>query len=713
MRRWARRSLAVVAAASALVMGMAGASRASAPAVVRPIPVVAAASAYADGFKIQAKTTYTLDPPGGAVHVAFDVTITNQKPDQIVGSYIRQFYLPNFGVPVLVEAAALRAVKSDGTELPVSVEPSDSPRFSIAVVDMRPDLYYPGSQSFRFTYDLPKQAPRSDGFTRLNDAYATFPMIAVGDPGLTDVEVVVPKAFEVELVGDEMAESERDGKQVFTATAIDDPLAWGVLVSARDDTKLIERTVDLGEEDVNVLGWPDDPEWADFAAEQVTDGVPVIEDLIGLEWPATSTLDLVETASPYLYGYAGWFSRFERLIEVGDELDQQVVLHELAHLWFNDGLFEGRWINEAFADQIAALAMAELGEKQPTPKQIDLGDPGRLKLNDWSDPDLQAGASDDQERYGYNASWSVLHAVVDEIGTERLAEIIQAAEAGQIAYRGPGVPEELVRTFDWRELLDLFEEIGGSAKAASLFERYVVGEDEAADFEARAAARERYAALLEAGDGWAAPTSIRLAMTDWRFDAVEGLINDATEVLATKADLLEVTADLDVADDLALQDTYEAGKDMAAVAADADEALAAARVLQSAEDAMDKGAGPLGAVGLAFADVGADLERAQAAFDKGDYAAVRAAAADVESAMDGAMVAGLVRLVGLVLLLVVSYFVRKAMRARRSRRAVEPVAEPRWSPPAPAGEAADAEALEADRAQRVGGPPDGGGEVGV
>ena len=137
-----------------------------------------------------------------------------------------------------------------------------------------------------------------------------------------------------------MRESERDGKQVFTATEIEDPDAWLVQVSARDDDELIERVVDVGEREVNVLGWPDDAEWADFAATQVEDGVPALEDLTGLDWPATYTLDVVETASPYLYGYAGWYLRNSGLIEIGDELDQQVILHELAHLWFNDSLFQ-------------------------------------------------------------------------------------------------------------------------------------------------------------------------------------------------------------------------------------------------------------------------------------------------------------------------------------------------------------------------------------
>ncbi len=108
------------------------------------------------------------------------------------------------------------------------------------------------------------------------------------------------------------------------------------------------------------------------------------------------------------------------MIEIGDELDQQVILHELAHLWFNDSLFRGRWINEAFANQAAALAMAELGEDQPQPEAIEPDDPGRLKLNDWSDPDLQAEVTEDQERYGYNTSWAVLDAIADEIGVERL-----------------------------------------------------------------------------------------------------------------------------------------------------------------------------------------------------------------------------------------------------------------------------------------------------
>ncbi len=716
------RGTAGLAAVTVLVALLPGASDA-ATAVEEQRPGRARSVARADGFRFETSATYTLDPGALAVHVALDTTITNQREG---------YYLPSFSVPVLSEATGVRAVKSDGSTLPVSIEPADSERISIADVDLQPDLLYPRSQSFRLSYDLPPEPPRSDSFTRLNAAYATFPVFALGDPGLASVEVIVPDGFEVEIVGDDMSESERDGNQVFTAAAISDPDVWSVQVSARDDEKLIEHVVDVGEEEVNVLGWPDDPDWADFAATQVEDGVPVLEDITGLPWPSSS-LKVVETASPYLYGYSGWYVRTDGLIEIGDELDQQVILHELSHLWFNDSLFEGRWINEAFAEEAAALAMADLGEEQPQPEAIRPDDPGRLKLNDWSDPDLQAEISDDQERYGYNTSWGVLDAITDEIGDQRLTDVIRAAESGQVAYRGPDDPEELARVFDWRELLDLLEELGGSEKAAGLFQRHVVSESETADFEARAVAREHYAALLEAGAGWAAPTSVRLAMADWRFDTAEELMVVATDVLATKADLLEVVDDLDVADPLELQSTFESATDLDELSAEADAALSAASSLLDATEAEADGAGPLGAVGLLFAGVDDDLEHARAAFDDGDYDASEAAASDVESTMDGAAMAGVLRLLGLLLISLLGIGAWRLLRRRRARRAearaqaaaaeaatVEAgsmpgsAAEPfAWSAAPPDPAPPEVRPSEADGAEGVGGATDGGGEAGV
>lgn len=641
--------------------------------VAESVPAAPAVVERGEGLGVDSRTTYAIDPPAGLVHVAYDVTVTNRQPDQVTGSYIRQFFLAELSVPVLSGAVNLVAAKAGGASLPVRLEGTESPHVSLAVIDLQPNLFYPSSQSVRLTYDLPRRGPRSGGFMRFNDAYATFPTLAIGDPGTTAVEVLVPEQFEVELVGGSMEESERDGLQVFSAEAISDPDAWAVVVSARDDSKLVTRTVEVSGEDVDVLGWPDDPEWADFTATQVEKGVPVLEELTGLEWPATSTLEVVETSSPYLYGYAGWYRPIDSVIEVGDELDQQVVLHELAHLWFNHRLFEGRWINEGFASEVAAQAAEQLGGDDLVPEPVAADDPGRLSLNDWSDPDLQAGVSDEQERYGYNASWTVLHEVAAEIGPEALAEVIRAADQGRPAYAGPGIPD-LRRTFDWRELLDLLAEVGGSTKAADLFERHVVSDADAEAFASRAAARERYAALVEAGDGWIPPASLRLAMTDWRFSTADELFDGAHTVLDTKAEILTVVADLDVDERLALQAAYEEGKSLPALDEEADAALAAARSLRTAEDAREEGAGPLGAVGLLLSGVDDDLSDAQRAFEEGDYDEVERRAAAVTSTMDGATAAGGMRVAALV---AVALVLAVGLRLRRARRAArEPEPEP-------------------------------------
>ena len=657
-------------------------------------------AAVTSGFRMVGKTTYTLDPAAGVVHVVFDATVTNQTPDRVTSTGRFQSYLSSITVPVLTEAVALHAAKSDGSALTVTTKASGSPRFQVAVVDLRPNVFYPSSQTLRFTYDLPRVAARSDGFTRINDAFATFPMLAVGDPGMAEVEVVIPDTFKVEIVGSDMRITTRDGQHVYTASGIADPEQWFAQVSARNDAKLNARAIDLTDGKVKVLGWPDDSAWVDFAATQVKQGVPAIEKILGLAWPSKSTLEVVETTSPYLYGYAGWYRRNDSLIEVGDDLDQQVILHELSHLWFNDTLFRDRWVNEGFANEMASLAMGRLGVTAPKPRAIDAADPGRLQLNDWSQPDLQQGGSDDQERFGYNTAWAVLSAIVDEVGQARLAAVVQQADSGRDAYQGPKEKVFDSTVFDWKGLLDLFDEVGGSHKAADLFERYVVSADDRALFAARTTARQHYAALVAAGKGWAAPKAVRLAMSGWDFTTAERGIHDASSVLATRNQVMQVARDLDVSSHLALQATYEDSTLIPELKAAADRALATARAVQSAEHARHEGAGPLGAIGLLFSPVDQHLRRADRAFDRGSYDDARAEAAKVESTMNDAPLTGVVRLLGLLLLVGVVALLRRVVRARRARRTA-------------AGPASLEAALQADGAESVGSSSDGGGEAGV
>ncbi|MGK2950509.1 MAG: hypothetical protein ACSLFP_18195 [Acidimicrobiales bacterium] len=706
------RSLALVVVTAALLLSTTSAPAAPAAPAPRTVAVPQRALAGGDGLQVESTTTYTLDLAATTVRVRYDVTLTNQSPDVVSGGFIRQRFFPEYGLGVLAEATNIVATKSDGTSLAVRTEATESPRFTLAIADLVPNLFHPNSQTLTITYDLPRLPPRSEGLTRLNEAFATFPVYGVGDPGLTTVEVRIPDHMEVELIGSEMAKSEADGTIVYRAEAIAAPEDFFVDVVARDDERLVRRAVDVADTEVVVLGWPDDPEWADFVASTVGDGVPVLADLVGIEWPGEDGLEVVETVAPYLYGYAGWFQPYANLIEVGDELDAQVILHELAHLWFNDALFAGRWINEALAEEFSTQALAELGDDPGAPAPVDPAGPGALRLNEWGEVDLQGGDTEAQEVYGYNTSWAVLRRVVDEVGLEPVAEAVQLAEAHLLPYDAETVDTTLLRTPDWRTLLDLLEEVAGATTAEAVFRELVVTPEQAEQLDERAAARTGYVALLEAGAGWAPPAELRGAMSDWRFDDANAMVPEVEALYEVRDELASTLDDIDADLPSPLQESFEGARDLDELAVLMDLATTAGEELREAELARDAATGPLATVGLLFSSVDDDLGAAHDDLDDGDYEEAADRAVAVQGQVDGAATAGAVRLAAVALLLLAGWFsVHHLRRRRRAAVPVPPVGDgAAWERPQGTVAAAGSEA---DGAEGVGGPPDGGSQAGV
>lgn len=619
----------------------AAAPAASAPPAA-PVAVVSPASTTGqEGLRTSTRTTYRLDPANGVVEVAVQITLTNDQPDIVEGGYISRFYLDRFGVPVLGEADGFSASR-DGRPLPVTRVPTAGVPMATATIDLVPNLFAGETQVIDLAYRIPSVPPRSEVFSRVNPAFVTFPVFAVGDPGDVYVEVIVPKALEVELVGSPMERSDEGDAVVFRAGGID-PETFLTHVVARDDDALVSVPVTFGGHRLTVLGWPGDGEWAQFVGRQVGQGVPALEDLIGLPWPGEDDLEVIETASPYLYGYAGWYRPSESLVEIGDELDARVILHELSHLWFNQRLFEERWINEGFAEVFASLALGRVGEPVVPPSPIDAADPGRIALLEWSDPDLTEPISDVQEAYGYNASYAVLEGIAQEIGEDALSEVIVAAEVRDVAYQGDGEPLRYSSALGWRELLDLLEEVGGSTTAATAFAGAVVPDDRRAELDARAAARSDYAALLDAGEGWSAPRGVRQAMAHWAFPSATSLMEAAGGALAVRDDVIEVLARVDVPAPAALEDDYEAAMDVEDLEAGTEGAVEASTEVAEAVRAEREASGPLVAVGMLGGGADGDLADARAELDAGDYERAAEDARAATAAYEGAATAGATR----------------------------------------------------------------------
>jgi hypothetical protein len=635
-------------------------------------PSTPGAPVQEDGLETRTASTYVVDPAAAVVRVSVEVTVTNQIPNRNAGGVIEQAYFSEIGVPVLTEAANFVAARSVGGNATVTPRDVGNPYVRSAVVDLEPNLFYGQTQTITLTYDLPNQPPRAPAVSRANDAFVTFPAFSFGDPGLGRLEVRVPERYEVEVVGAELTEATREGHTVLTAENIETPDMFLAMIVGTDDEKLVAKQADVDDARVEVRAWPNDAEWADFAAAQVADAKPVLEDLIGLPWPSEEELAIVETAGPYAYGYAGWYSETDHTISVGDELDPRVMVHELSHVWFNSKLFADRWVAEGFAEEYASTALDQLDQPQDGATAPDPRAPGAVALNDWSDPFLLDDTSEATEAYGYGAAWYVIDRVAEEVGLEELEAVLAAADAQTITYAGDPEPEGMAGALNWQRLLDLLEDTAGSTEAAELWDAYVVNEEQRAQLAERAEARTAYQALADEGGEWTPPLEVRRVMATWEFASLDDAAAEAEAVLAVRDDIEAALEGLGV-DELGLEDAYEAADNTEDVLPVAEDTLEAAEAYAAADRRMDEGEGPLGVVGLLWSGTDDRLDTARRELEGGDPAASLRASRAVERRLDTAGRDGAIRVAAVVLVLGVLLFAglryRRWRKARRRRKA--------------------------------------------
>ncbi len=633
------------------------------------------AAQAADGLAFRNTTTYTVDATAGVVHVLAEVSLTNTIPDKRDGDYINRRFFKGFSLPIPVAAVNPVATTTNGRTLDVTGRLIDgNVNFYVLDVGLAQNLFYQQSTQVNVTYDITGLPPRSENPWRVNAAYAAFDAFGVGDDGKVTVRVVVPPGFEVDTFGDDAVVTTEDGNTVYTATDIPNPNEFDIFISARNDAGLAATTVTTPADDrFNLRAWPGDVEWQAFVTTQIEDGVPVLSTLIGQAWPIDETVEVREAYTPYLYGYAGWFSATDNEIEIGEDLDQEVVLHELSHAWFNRNWFADRWLNEGFAQVYSNKAVTQMGGEALTPDAISTTDPGKVTLNDWGDPNFTDGA-DDVEGYGYNASFSVVEQVVGEIGDDKMRAVLAAVADRTIAYRGEAEPEAYGRATDWRHFLDLVDEIGGAQKADELMAEYVVTSTQAALLDDRTAAREAYQQLIDDGGAWAPPYLVRDKMSAWSFTAAQTAMDDAQDVLTLrdqldrKSDELGTTYpdDLERAYEAVDKNFVDATKAVQEQIDTADQVLAAVAAEAAKDGLLDK-------VGLIGTDLPALLDEAKAALSEGDHDLARAKAQEVMDTVDKAPDIGRTRSlwvgggVALFLLLAVGLVVLLRRRGRRRR----------------------------------------------
>jgi hypothetical protein len=617
-----------------------------------------------DGLATGGTSRYVLDPKSTTVHATVNLDLRNTTPSR-GGLY---YYYDGFSVPVPAGAENLEA-RSGGSSLSVSLKGTDDPSTKLARVTY-PNLLYGRSRSITVTFDVPGEKPRAKDSTRVGPGYATFAVYGVGDPGRNTVQVVAPTAMAFEATNDDFTSTEKGSTTTHTSTATTDGSGSWAVVSLRDPKRTDERSVEVNGVALLLNGFQDDPRWSRFVASKVTAGIPVLEKLVGATWPG-GLERIREDASPSLRGYDGWFDPSDDEIVIGEQLDADLIFHELSHAWVSGERFDERWVSEGLAQVLAERAVVATGGTPYVHPKVSPTSGRALELNSWGG---SAGSrSDDTDAYAYPASYAATRALLEDLDDTELAAVLGAGLRGERAYDPAGTKDSDGGRTSWSRWLDLLQTRAGVADAPQVFRRWVLTDEQRAQLAPRAKARTAYAAVDEADGAWLPPEGLRDAMTAWDFERAASVREKVTGLgaAATAVQAAAERAGIEVPDGVrASYERAEQDEQYTALAASLPKAAAAVTAVGASQRSAGQDRDPVSALGATLLGVADRAADATALLDEGDYAAATTAAGDVTSRADKAMLVGLALPVLLLLLVAGALFwVRRARAAGARRRA--------------------------------------------
>ena len=642
-----------------------------------PLP----AEAAQPSLTIVGATTYRVLPEAGRIAVSVQLTATNHLKNTATKEY---FFRTGY-VTVLPGTSGFRLTGETGTPK-VSVS-SATDAYTNLKLDLGANLAAGKSTTLTLDFELIDTGGAPDRPVRISRSLVTFSAWAVATPETPGASVAVqlPDGYSVTVKRGPLAGPTSDGagNDVWSSGTLEEPLDFVADIAANRPTEFVEARTQVplgaGVATIVVRAWPDDIVWRERVADLVVRALPLLEREIGAPWPVDGPLAVHEALIRNTGGFAGLFDPAERRIDVAYVAADGVILHELAHAWFNGRLVGDRWIAEAFAAYYAELVARELGIDPATPPLPAAPSPGTLALNDWGPSGTEASAFDD---WAYAASLSLARSIAARAGPDAMQAVWAKAAGGIGAYQPGGAtadaaPERAGSPPDWRGLLDLLED-GSERSFADLWQTWVARPEDLVALADRAATRGSYVRSVELAGTWALPATIREAMRAWRFDVARDLLVAADGVQVQRARLEAAAAAAGVTLPGRLQGVFEGEGGPAAAAPEASgeqagvDALAAALAAEPHEIGLVEQL--ITGVGLIGAQPDARLAVARAAIAAADLEGAYAAAQDASSAWSIAPRIGRARLTSGVLLLVALILLAGLLRQRRRRRPTEPPA---------------------------------------
>ena len=631
-----------------------------------PAPVAAARP----DLTLVGAATYEVLPDAGLVEVSVRLTATNYLRDTAT----RRYFFRTAFLSVLPGTSKFRI--SGGTGNPRVSVTSRAETFTNLRIDLGADLAAGRSTTLTLTFHIKDPGGAPDRPIRISPSLLTFSAWAFATPDTPGASVVVrlPAGYDV-LVGRgplEGPEPDDSGDLLFSSGILASPLRFIADISADRAVERTEttRSVPLADGPATVLlrAWPDDTAWRDRVGSLVERALPILEREIGIPWPVQGPLAVEEALVRGSSGYAGLYEPASGRIEISYAAPDVVVLHELAHAWFNGGLVADRWAAEAFASYYADLAATELELEAAAPEPVEPGAED-IPLNAWGPSGSETPAV---ETYAYSASFGLAQAIADRAGPEGLQRVWGLAARGIGAYRAdPSVEEPGAPAPDWRGLLDLLEDETGTA-FEDLWRTWVVRPEDLAALEARSEARAEYQAAVDLAADWQLPPTIREAMRAWRFDVAGEALAAANAVQAQRRTLEPAAAAAGLTLPDTLQAAFEGGADLTVAAAEATAEQATVDAIVAAEASRPVGSGIddlVARIGMIGTDPDSSVTAAKAALTAGELESAYRSAQAAEVVWASAADIGRSRMVSAALLaLALVLFLGLVRQSRQSRQ---------------------------------------------
>ena len=665
------------AAIVAALVALAGLSPALAP-----VPVAAATPS----LTMVGATTYDVLPDEGRVAVTVVLTVKNHLKDTAT----KRFFFRTALLTVLPGTSGFRIAGATKPKVAVS---SSTGSYTNLKIDFGANLAAGKTTTLTLTFDIvdPGGAPeRPVRISRSLVSFSAWAYATPSTPGAT-VDVRFPGGYVVNVRrGPLTGPTETgDGRTAYSSGVLAAPLDFVADIAADRPTELSETTTEVelenGTATVVLQAWPDDPAWRDRVDSIVRRALPILEREIGVPWPVEGPLSVHEALVRGTGGYAGIFNPAERRVDIAYAAPDGVVIHELAHAWFNGRLVADRWAAEAFASYYGELAANELGIDPATPLPPEPSGDGDGAP---ADPDADEGTSPDSmplNAWGASGShspeveaWAYVNALelAREIATRATPDTLRLvwsrAARGIAAYQPSPSSEEATDTPpDWRGLLDLLEETTGK-DFGDLWRTWVARPDDFEILTDRAIARGWYVRSILNAREWQLPPATRLAMRAWQFGVAREQLAAADAVQEQRIELERAAAAAGATLPGTLRERFEGGDGIASAAAEATaeqatvDAIAAAQAKLPTEHGV--GERMIIGIGLIGANPERDVEEALDALAAGDLQRSFALAQAAETAWTDAARLGRSRIVSTVLLLLAFVVLFGIVRGRRWRR---------------------------------------------